>query len=55
MENEEFSLLSIYYGLDTSEEDAINLQNILQEKYPEMDVELTYGGQPLYYYILSVE
>lgn len=55
MENEEFSLLSIYYGLDTSEEDAIDLQNILQEKYPEMDVELTYGGQPLYYYILSVE
>lgn len=55
MKDEEYSLLSIYYGKDTEESEAIELQEILQKEYPDMDIELTYGGQPLYYYIISVE
>ena len=53
--NDEYGLLSIYYGEDTEESDAEDLQNKLQEKYPDIDIELSYGGQPLYYYILSLE
>ena len=49
------SLLNIYYGSDVSEEEAVNLQESLQEQYPELDVELFYGGQPIYYYIVSLE
>ena len=55
MSSDEYTLLSIYYGKDTSEEDAINLKEELEKAYPSMDIELTYGGQPLYYYIISVE
>ena len=49
------SLLNIYYGSDVSEEEAVNVQESLQAQYPELDVELFFGGQPIYYYIVSLE
>lgn len=49
------SLINIYYGADVHEEEALNLQEKLQEKYPELDVEVFEGGQPIYYYIVSLE
>ena len=48
-------LISIYYGSDVSEEDAQVICDELTDKYPECDVELQYGGQPIYYYVISVE
>ena len=48
-------LISIYYGDTVSEEDAQALADILAEKYPELDVEVNPGGQPIYYYIISAE
>ena len=48
-------IITLYYGQDVSEEDANELQARIQEKYPDCDVELHYGGQPIYYFILSVE
>jgi len=52
---EEDSLITIYYGADTKKEDAEALCAELQDMYPDCDVEVMYGGQPLYYYLLSVE
>ena len=55
MVHEESGLITIYYGADVSEEDATALHEELTELYPECDVELQNGGQPLYYYLLAVE
>lgn len=52
---EDDSLITVYYGADTKQEDAESLCAELQELYPDCDVEVMYGGQPLYYYLLSVE
>ncbi len=49
------SLVNLYYGSDVTEEEATALQAKLAERYPELDVELFYGGQPIYYYIVSLE
>lgn len=53
--NDEHSIISIYYGEDVQEEDAEELRNRLEEKYSDLDIDLNFGGQPLYYYIASVE
>ena len=45
----------MYYGEDVAEEDAEALAEQIEEKYPDVDVELQNGGQPIYYYVLSVE
>ena len=55
MANAESSLISIYYGSDVSESDADVIRSKIAEKYPSLDVEFQRGGQPVYYYILSVE
>ena len=55
MMDEDLELISIYYGADTTEETAEELRAKVEEKYPSCDVELQYGGQPIYYYIVSVE
>lgn len=55
MADENSELISIYYGSDVSEEDAQALCERIEKEYPDCDVELQYGGQPIYYYILSVE
>jgi len=52
---EDDSLITVYYGADTKQQDAEALGEELQEMYPGCDVEVMYGGQPLYYYLLSVE
>lgn len=48
-------LVTIYYGEDVEEETALELLAHVEENYPDCEVEIQYGGQPLYYYILSVE
>ncbi len=55
MVDEDTTLISVYYGKDVTEEEAEALGEKLGEKYPHMDVELNNGGQPIYYYIVSVE
>ena len=55
MVNEDTDLITIYYGSDVSEEDAQKLCDALAEVYDNCDVELQYGGQPLYYYLIAVE
>lgn len=48
-------LISIYYGSDVTKDDADSLAAAVGEAYPDVDVEVNYGGQPIYYYLLSVE
>ena len=48
-------IISIYYGEDVTEEDAKKLRDRAAEEFSSCDVELQYGGQPIYYYILSAE
>lgn len=55
MMSEEKELISVYYGEEITKEDAEMLQSQLAEKYPACDIELQYGGQPIYYYIISAE
>lgn len=55
MVDEDASLITLYYGNDIGEEAASKLEQELMQRYPDCDVEMHYGGQPLYYYILSVE
>ncbi|MCD7841745.1 MAG: DAK2 domain-containing protein, partial [Lachnospiraceae bacterium] len=55
MMTDEAELISIYYGEDMKEEEADTLRDRLAELYPDCDVELNYGGQPIYYYIISIE
>ena len=52
---EDTEIISIYYGEDVSEEDAEKLRARAAEEFASCDVELQYGGQPIYYYILSAE
>ena len=52
---DESEMISIYYGADVTEEDAEALAAYVEETYPDCEVELQMGGQPLYYYIISVE
>ena len=52
---EDDGLVTVYYGADTKEEDAEALGAEIEELYPDCDVEVHAGGQPLYYYLLAVE
>lgn len=53
--DEDSAIITLFYGEDVSEEEANNLRDELEEKFDDIDVELYYGGQPLYYYLISVE
>ena len=55
MKETDAELLSVYYGEDIKEAEAEGLQKALEEAYPDCDVELQYGGQPIYYYVISAE
>ena len=55
MVDDESEVISIYYGADTEEAEAEELATALEEACPECDVELNAGGQPIYYYVISVE
>lgn len=55
MTDEDTELISIYYGEDVSPEDAERFGGSIMEEYPDCDVEIYAGGQPIYYYVVSVE
>ncbi len=55
MTDEDSELISVYYGEDITEEAAQALGEELQEQYPDCEVEVYEGGQPIYYYVVSVE
>ena len=55
MMNDDLELISIYYGEEITEDVAESLRTRVEKEYPSCDVELQYGGQPIYYYIISAE
>jgi len=55
MMDEDSELISIYYGEEITEDAANGLADRITEAYPDVDVELHFGGQPVYYYVVSVE
>ena len=55
MVDEDSSLVSIYFGEESDEEKSSALSARISERFPEVEVEVNYGGQPIYYYIISVE
>ena len=55
MVDEDSELISIYYGSDVTEDAAEQLRQELEDTYADCDIELQYGGQPIYYYVISVE
>ena len=55
MMDDSAELISVYYGSDISEEDAEQMRQSIADANPGLDVELQYGGQPIYYYLISVE
>ena len=55
MIDEDSALVSIYYGDEATEEEAVEFSDQITEKYPDVEVEVNPGGQPIYYYIVSVE
>lgn len=52
---EDSSIITIFYGKDIKEEETNALSEMLEEKFDDLDIEVLYGGQPLYYYIISIE
>ena len=55
MLDEESSIICIYYGAETDEEAANKLAEDIQEDSPDVEIEVHFGGQPIYYYVISVE
>lgn len=55
MEVEDRELLTIYYGADVNSKSANALGEFIGDRYPNLDIEVVYGGQPYYYYIISAE
>ncbi len=55
MADEDTELITLYYGEDVKEEEAASLAEEIAELYPDADVDMHSGGQPIYYYVLSVE
>ncbi|VUX14438.1 DAK2 domain protein [Dorea longicatena] len=53
--DEDSELISIYYGEEVSEEEAEKFAGEIEELYPNVDVDIQFGGQPIYYYVLAVE
>ena len=55
MVDEETELISVYYGEEVTEDAAEVIRATIADKYTSCDVELQYGGQPVYYYVISAE
>ena len=53
--DEDSELISLYYGVDVSEEEAESFAEEIEELYPDVDIDAHFGGQPIYYYVLAVE
>ncbi|MBQ9991872.1 MAG: DAK2 domain-containing protein, partial [Firmicutes bacterium] len=54
-DKDDLSLITLFYGNDMSEAEAQEIADMLEELYPDMDIDMHFGGQPLYYFLLSVE
>ena len=55
MADEDSELICLYYGADVTKDDADTLSDAIEDKFPECEVEVNFGGQPIYYYMISVE
>ena len=55
MVDEDSAIVSIYFGSDSDDDSANELAAAIEEKYPDVEVEVNDGGQPIYYYVISVE
>lgn len=55
MVDEDSAIVSIYYGTESNEKDAEAIGAVIGAKYPDVEVEINNGGQPIYYYVISVE
>ena len=53
--DEDSEFITLYYGEDTDEKEAERVGELIEERYEDVEVSVKYGGQPLYYYIVSVE
>ena len=52
---EESSNITLFYGEGVTEDDTKKLLKLLEDKFPHQDISIVYGGQPVYYYIISIE
>ena len=52
---EDSSLITMFYGEDIKEEEAMKLSRRIEEEFEDYDIEVVFGGQPIYYYIFSIE
>ncbi|MFI3167913.1 MAG: DAK2 domain-containing protein [Bacillota bacterium] len=55
LQNEDHEILTLYFGEDVKKEEAEELAEKLEEEFPHLEVSAYYGGQPLYYYLISLE
>jgi hypothetical protein len=55
MMDDESEIITLYYGEQVSAQDAEAIADFVSSRYPDVEVEVHFGGQPLYYYIISVE
>ena len=55
MVDEDTAIVSIYFGSESSEEEASVIVAFVEEQYPDVEVDVHFGGQPIYYYVISVE
>ena len=55
MLDEDSEIITLLYGEDVESEQAEEIASYIEDSYPDLDIEMHYGGQPLYYYIISVE
>ncbi len=55
LKNDDHEVITLYYGSEVTEEEADNLLQKVSDEFPECDVDCLYGGQPIYYYIVSLE
>ena len=53
--SDDTELITLYYGENVSTEEAEEVQEAVRERFPDAEVELNYGGQPVYYYFISAE
>lgn len=53
--DEDSELITIFFGEETTEEQGKQIIDVLREKYSDLDIELIYGGQPIYYYLIAIE
>ncbi|GAB6109273.1 DAK2 domain-containing protein [Fusibacter bizertensis] len=53
--DEDAEILSVYYGSDVTEEDAAAIVDLISEVYPDLEIDIYSGGQPIYYYVFSIE